>query len=75
MTGPSSTGVSLRVVELTREPGNVVLVRCDCFHAAAPNRLTQPRMMLTGMAAPNRGEQIAAVHRSRLGGPPAHRLV
>jgi Phytanoyl-CoA dioxygenase (PhyH) len=45
-------GVPLRVVELTGEPGDVVLMHCDCFHAAAPNRLTEPRMMLTEMIAP-----------------------
>ena len=47
-------GVPLRVVELTGEPGDVVLMHSDCFHAAAPNRLTGPRMMLTGMVAHNR---------------------
>jgi Phytanoyl-CoA dioxygenase (PhyH) len=45
-------GVRLRVVELTGEPGDVILMHSDCFHAAAPNRLTEPRMMLTGMVAP-----------------------
>jgi ectoine hydroxylase-related dioxygenase (phytanoyl-CoA dioxygenase family) len=38
-----------RVVELTGEPGDVVVMHSDCFHAAAPNRLAEPRMMLTGM--------------------------
>jgi ectoine hydroxylase-related dioxygenase (phytanoyl-CoA dioxygenase family) len=42
-------GVPLRVVELTGEPGDVVLMHSDCFHAAAPNRLAEPRMMLTDM--------------------------
>jgi hypothetical protein len=26
-------------------------MHCDCFHAAAPNRVAEPRMMLTGMIA------------------------
>jgi hypothetical protein len=47
-------GVPLRVVELTGEPGDVILMHSDCFHSAAPNRLTRPRMMLTGMVAPHR---------------------
>ena len=50
-------GVPLRVVELTGQPGDVILMHCDCFHAAAPNRLTEPRMMLTGMIGPNRSQQ------------------
>jgi hypothetical protein len=49
--------VPLRVVELTGEPGDVILMHSDCFHAAAPNRLTEPRMMLTGMAARDRSYQ------------------
>lgn len=44
-------GVPLRVIELTGEPGDVVLMHSDCFHAAAPNRLAEPRMMLTEMIA------------------------
>lgn len=50
-------GVPLRVAELTGEPGDVILMHCDCFHAAAPNRLAEPRMMLTGMAGPGHSEQ------------------
>ncbi len=50
-------GVSLRVIELTGEPGDVVLMHCDCFHAAAPNRLTEPRMMLTEMISPDRSKR------------------
>jgi hypothetical protein len=50
-------GVPLRVVELTGEPGDVILMHSDTFHAVAPNRLTEPRMMLTGMAAPDRSRQ------------------
>jgi hypothetical protein len=50
-------GVPLRVVELTGEPADVILMHCDCFHAAAPNRLTEPRMMLTGMVGPDGSER------------------
>jgi hypothetical protein len=50
-------GVPLRVVELTGEPGDVILMHSDCFHAAASNRLTEPRMMLAEMIDPNRSEQ------------------
>jgi hypothetical protein len=50
-------GVPLRVVELTGEPGDVILMRCDCFHVVAPNRLAEPRMMLTGMVGPDLGDQ------------------
>jgi hypothetical protein len=46
-------GVPLRVVELTGEPGDVILMHSDTFHAAAPNRLTEPRMMLTEMISPS----------------------
>lgn len=46
-------GVPLRVVELTGEPGEVILMHSDTFHAAAPNRLTEPRTMLTEMVSPN----------------------
>jgi hypothetical protein len=48
-------GVPLCVVELTGEPGDVILMHSDCFHAAAPNRLAGPRMMLTGMIAADLG--------------------
>ena len=50
-------GVPLRVVELTGDPGDVILMHSDTFHAAAPNRLTEPRMMLTEMVSPNRSQQ------------------
>ena len=50
-------GVPLRVVELTGEPGDIILMHSDCFHAVAPNRLTEPRMMVTDMVAPSRGQQ------------------
>lgn len=55
--GTSIDGIPLRVVELTGEPGDVILMHSDTFHAAAPNRLTEPRMMLTEMIGPNRSEQ------------------
>jgi hypothetical protein len=50
-------GVPLRVVELTGEPGDVILMHSDSFHSVAPNRLTEPRMMLTGMAVPDHSQQ------------------
>ena len=50
-------GIPLGVVELTGEPGDVILMHCDCFHAAAPNRLTEPRMMLTGIVGRSRSQQ------------------
>jgi hypothetical protein len=49
--------VPLRVVELTGKPGDVILMHGDSFHAVAPNRLTEPRMMLTGMAGSDRSQQ------------------
>lgn len=49
-------GVPLRVVELTGEPGDVILMHSDCFHAVAPNRLTQPRMTLTDMVSPDQSD-------------------
>lgn len=48
----SIDGVPLRVVELTGEPGDVVIMHCDTFHTVAPNRSSAPRMMLTEMIAP-----------------------
>ena len=56
--GATVDGVPLRVVELTGEPGDVSLMHCDTFHAAAPNRLTEPRMMLTGMIEPEPAPQV-----------------
>ncbi len=41
-------GVPMRVVEVTGEPGDAYLMRSDTFHAAAPNTLDQPRIMLVG---------------------------
>jgi hypothetical protein len=40
-------------VTRTGEPGDVILMHSDTFHAAAPNRLTEPRMMLTEMISPS----------------------
>ena len=48
----SIDGVPLRVVELTGEPGDIVIMHCDTFHAVAPNRSSAPRMTLTEMIAP-----------------------
>ncbi|MGW5361993.1 phytanoyl-CoA dioxygenase family protein [Actinopolymorpha pittospori] len=39
-------GVPLRVVELTGDPGDVVLMNSRLLHAPAPNVLAVPRMML-----------------------------
>ncbi|WP_034263629.1 phytanoyl-CoA dioxygenase family protein [Actinospica robiniae] len=50
-------GVPLRVVELTGQPGDVVIMHSDTFHAAAPNRSSQPRMMLTEMIAPDAAQR------------------
>lgn len=38
--GTTVDGVPLRVVELTGEPGDVILMHSDTFHAVASNRLT-----------------------------------
>jgi ectoine hydroxylase-related dioxygenase (phytanoyl-CoA dioxygenase family) len=47
-------GVPLRVLELTGEPGDVVVMHCDTFHAVAPNRSGRPRWMLTEIVDLNR---------------------
>jgi ectoine hydroxylase-related dioxygenase (phytanoyl-CoA dioxygenase family) len=39
-------GVSVRVVELTGAPGDVVLMHPWLFHAAAPNCSAAPRMVV-----------------------------
>lgn len=41
-------GVTVRVVELTGEPGDVVFMHPHLFHAPAPNRAEEPRLMVTG---------------------------
>lgn len=52
MSGTVIEGVDLRAVELVGEPGDVVVMHSDCFHAVAPNRASEPRMMLTEMIVP-----------------------
>jgi len=44
--GTTSGGVPLRVVELTGEPGDVVLMDLRVLHAAAPNVRPAPRLVL-----------------------------
>lgn len=39
-------GVRLKVVELTGEPGDVVVTNASTLHAPGPNQLDAPRMML-----------------------------
>jgi Phytanoyl-CoA dioxygenase (PhyH) len=39
-------GVTVRMVELTGEPGDAFLMRADMLHTPAPNALDQPRLML-----------------------------
>ena len=41
-------GVDLRVVELTGEPGDVVLADARLLHAPAPNAQSTPRLMVRG---------------------------
>jgi hypothetical protein len=45
--GDEVDGVHVRVVELTGEPGDVVLWHPALLHAGAPNCLDEPRFMLT----------------------------
>jgi ectoine hydroxylase-related dioxygenase (phytanoyl-CoA dioxygenase family) len=40
-------GVSVRVVELTGEPGDVALMHPWMLHAPAPNGSSNPRIMIT----------------------------
>jgi hypothetical protein len=40
-------GVPIRVIELTGEPGDVILMHPWTFHAAAPNCSAAPRMMVS----------------------------
>lgn len=47
MTPSDCDGVELRVVEFCGEPGDAVLMHCWLMHAGAPNRGTQPRIVLT----------------------------
>lgn len=48
--GTSVDGIDVRVVELTGEPGDVVVWHQSLLHAISPNCLIQPRMMLTHTA-------------------------
>ncbi|AGL16149.1 phytanoyl-CoA dioxygenase family protein [Actinoplanes sp. N902-109] len=41
--------VDLRVVEVTGRAGDVFVMHCDTFHAAAPNTHNQPRIMATNI--------------------------
>jgi hypothetical protein len=41
--------VELRVVELTGRAGDVFVMHCDTFHAAAPNCHDEPRLMATNI--------------------------
>ena len=45
VTGATIDGVSLRVVELTGQPGDVFVTHPWVMHAAAPNAAELPRMM------------------------------
>lgn len=51
--GADVAGVHLQVAELTGPPGDVFVMHCDSFHAAAPNCRDQPRMMATNMIGPD----------------------
>ncbi|MEV0624067.1 phytanoyl-CoA dioxygenase family protein [Nonomuraea sp. NPDC050404] len=53
--GVSVSGVPVRVVELTGEPGDVVFMHPHLLHAAAPNRSAAPRFMVTGGAVEAKG--------------------
>jgi ectoine hydroxylase-related dioxygenase (phytanoyl-CoA dioxygenase family) len=41
-------GIPVRLVELTGEPGDVVITHIHTFHCGAPNTSTRPRQMLGG---------------------------
>jgi len=47
-------GVTLRVVELTGEPGDMVLCHPTIVHTASPNCGTWPRLMRIGMIGTER---------------------
>jgi hypothetical protein len=68
-------GVPLRVIELTGEPGDVVLMHSDCFHAPALNRLAEPRMMLTDMIKRDKADQRPNGQPFRHPGLPSRRLL
>lgn len=48
--GAAVDGVEVKVVELSGEPGDVVVWHQSLLHAISPNCLIQPRMMLTHTA-------------------------
>jgi hypothetical protein len=50
--GATVDGVDVRVVELTGQPGDVVLWHPALFHGIAPNCTGEPRFMLTHTAYP-----------------------
>lgn len=56
-------GIDVRLVELTGEPGDVVLADARLLHAPAPNLQPNPRLMARGFFV---GEPLAA-HYGRLG--------
>ena len=49
-TGATLEGVRVRVVELTGEPGDIVLWHPSLLHTIAPNCTAEPRFMLTHTA-------------------------
>jgi hypothetical protein len=55
--GADVEGVHVRVVELTGEPGDVVLWHPALLHTAAPNCSDQPRFMLTHTAYRGHGDR------------------
>jgi len=55
-------GVDVRLVELTGEPGDVVLADARLLHAPGPNVQPKPRLMVRGFFI---GEPLAAHYRAR----------
>ena len=45
---PAAFAITVRVVELTGQPGDLVFIHPHLFHAPAPNRGPSPRLMVTG---------------------------
>lgn len=58
-------GVDVRVVELTGEPGDVVLADARLLHAPGPNVQSRPRLMVRGFFV---GEPLAAHFRAHYPG-------
>ena len=52
--GVEVDGVEIRAVELTGEPGDLVLAHLHVFHSAAPNVSDRPRQMLSASVLPAR---------------------